>query len=318
MSDRIRAAQIASESIEFGLRRAPTVLRVVWAPFLLSALIIGGVVGLVFDPEWVAASGASGAAEPAGRGFADALKVPLPVGVAAFAAVALMYGVLYGGVVADISRLVARGEDEGRFVNVRIDAVARRTFAAAAIMWLANLAIFLVALAAAQLVTGVSASTALQDYLSVQLNPDGASGQPMQQNARLAAALGFFGVAFLAYLPPSAWLAAKLSPFVAGTAIENRLIPRKSFALTKGGAWSIFGGLILLIGAWVLIGVVISIGVAVVDGVAALLASIGGPVAFAGAALSFISALGQAAFQLAAFGAQTAFGAIVYRRLSVD
>ncbi len=319
MSDRIRAAQIAAEALEFSARRALAVVRFAWAPILVSSLILGGAFGVTVNFEALGAGALMGAGGDDGpQDGASVFRFAAPLAIALLAAASAAYGILLGGVIANIARLAATGEDEGRVINVRIDDVARRTFAATLMVGAANFVLWVAALALAQGVTGVSAPGAARDLLALIADADASTGGAAEIEPGALAAFGLLGASVVLYLPVYAYVATRLAPFVAGAAVENRLILRRSFAMTRGHAWSIFAGFALLGAALLLMGLVISIGVGVVEAVAALLASFGGALAAAGGLLSVIAALSQAAFQFVAFAAQTAFGAIVYRRLAAE
>ncbi|MBI1393936.1 MAG: hypothetical protein GC152_14455 [Alphaproteobacteria bacterium] len=313
MSVSIKAGAVVAEAVEFGWRRLPAVLRFAWAPMLFASMVTVGALGVLFDPAGVAAEGAVD-----GVAVGDPWSVMRApgwiVGIAGLVLSAL-WCIVLGGVYTDIFRLVATGEDAGRFVNVRLDGPAFRTAAAFTMMILLNLVLTVVAALVAQSVTGVGVGEAISNYFKLirwTAAAGGAAGQPPVEIVDgVVASVSLFLTTALLSVVPGLYLSTKLAPFPAGTAVEDRLIPLKSFRVTRGHAWSILAALLLLSAALGLLSLVLGMAFGILD-------LVGQTLGGAGVLLNAISALAQAGLQFFAFGAQAAFGAIIYRRLVVE
>ena len=313
MSDHLSAGGVVQESLEFGLHRWGTVLRYAWAPILVAGLLAGGAFGLAA----AAVSGGKPLEDPGVLMEAALSLGPLIWVIATVIVLSVLF--LMSGVYASIFDLVADGRDRRGLIHLRTDGPACRTFAAYLLMTAIGLAIWSLALLAAQFVAGVPVATlfkAIGDILRWSAAAgEGAEPPPAVIRADEDAA-PLLGVALLLGLVPQAYAAVKLTPLPAIAAIENRLAPRKAFAMTAGSFWSILGAYALFLMALALITIVFDLAVGVLDLMGGFLVGGAGAAALAGFILSAVVLFAQIVYQAFSLAVQGAFVGVMYRRLA--
>ena len=127
--------------------------------------------------------------------------------------------------------------------------------------------------------------------------------------------IGVFALAGLLTMIPLIFVNVRLAPFVAGSAVENRLLLFGAFNLTKGQFWSIVGFYILLLLMLMVIGIAFTLISSIFEVLAALGSGGDGILALVGfvfAALLFVSYI---LYQSFIIGVQFAAPAVMYRRL---
>ncbi len=296
---------IATEPFQFALHRWRSLVTAAWIPALLFAavLMLGG--QLAFDAEAMAETGGL-----AFRGH-PALAILI------LAATAIVAGFLYSGVAASIFELVAVGETRTS-APIRRDGPTWRVFAAFSMLTVLSFAIWALATLIAVVASGggeVIPSLQTVAAWSATASPGAtppadviAAGERVAGAMVLLLAIGGL---------PSIYLTVRLIAFPAGSAIDNRLVPRKAFAVTEGRFWPILGGYLLLAGGMMLLGMVTQLGAAPLSMLSVLFAEQGGVGAALGAVLGAGAAALLIAVQVIGFVVQTAFAGVVYRRLAL-
>ena len=295
MSDRLSAAAIATEALEFGWRRFFTTVRYGWLTFLLCGLGLGGSIFLLLGGFSI---GDGAEREP--------MWLALPVVLVA----SILSGILISGFYASLYRLVALGEDRQGIFQIRFDGAARRTFFAILIMSLISILIWFFAALIAKVLTGTSFQELVSGFESLMDNPENYAG-----------AAGIFKFALLTLAIgtlPGIYVGVKLAAFPAACAVENRLVLLKSYAMTKGHAWSIFGAVILYSLAFFALSIVLELSTSIIGLIADYFVSQSGDGINLASVLLLIAPAIQVCFQIFTVGVQVAFGGSIYRRLAAD
>ena len=315
MSQKLPIGDVLNEAVQFSLHRWGSILRFAWVPTLVSLLLFGLVMGLVFD--WSTLNAADETTKI--DNLQEVFRVPVPFAVSLLSAAYLAMIFLYCGVLASLFRLVALGEERTGFFQLRMDGPTLRVFFAYLIIMIINFLIWTAAFAVA-IGTDVQSWTdtfkALGELFWLAGTAE-AGNEAELETAILALtpSLGAFGKAFLFALIPIFYVNMKLVPFPAGSAAENRLLLFGSFGMTFGHFWSIVGISIMSILFLIMISIVFQLATAVFQGIALVLAAQGAGFAAIGGVLVLILVMVSFVFQLFIFGFQTALQAIIYRRL---
>ncbi|MEZ5891598.1 MAG: hypothetical protein R3C58_00400 [Parvularculaceae bacterium] len=315
MSDRIRVGDILNEAFQFGLHRWPSVLRFVWLPMLAALCLSYGFLTLAIDLD--AYQEAIKAANGGLVSAAPYLRMPLTAAVMLGIGVVVAMLFIYSGAYASIYRLAALGEDRPGILPFRFDGPAQRVFVGQLILAAIQLAIWGAAFIIAFASSGVSFSdigAAFGEYAAMIGRASAEPGyKPSPSELSAIRPLGAIAVGFLFALPALLYVNVKLSPFLAGSAAENRLLLFGAFRMTRGHAWSIFGTFLLFVAAMFVLMIVLSLAM----GFLGLLGSLSGAGAI-GAIGQFFKALSFAldyAVQIFLTGVVLSMQAIIYRRL---
>ncbi len=312
MSERVPVGEVLNEAFQFGFRRWLTIFRFAWAPLLLTMLIVGGGFYLVFDAAALEAVEKASDIEK----LSDILNVSAAaaMGIGLLAILAIM--ALFAGLFASIYRLVALGEERQGILPLRFDGPAQRVFTAQIILTLINYAIMGVAVVIGLVLAGSSpgaAIAAIGDFTALVMQ---AAADPTAQpnEAEMEKIAGPFGGLMLGMViaaPALIFANVKLSPFLAGSASENRLLLFGAYRLTSGHFWSLFGVYFLLLIALFVIGMAFTLAMGFVD----LMSGLGGSLAFFGLLFNIIGFAATIAYQVFIIGVQLAVQAVIYRRL---
>lgn len=314
MAEQLRIGDALNETFQFAVQRWLTILRLGWAPLLMAMLISTVVAMGIFD------FAALRALEDDPNGllqFADYVRLPIPaailLGVLAMVAVSL----IVSGFMASVFRLVALGEEQPGFFNIRVDGPAMRVFVAQWIITAIICGIFLVALLVGSLLTGITMSAAfgsISEFFRIVAESAAEGTQPAAQTMRESVApMGLFGVAFLLSIIPMIFVNIRLAPFMAGSAVENRLLLAGSFSLTKGKFWSLFGYYLLLALSLMAIGIIYNIVFSIVDVLTSLPA--GGLFGIIALLANLFAIALTLAYQIFTMALQLGGQGIIYRRL---
>lgn len=313
MQNKLSVGEALNETFQFAVNRWPAILRFGWAPVVMAMLISVLLAVVLIDRKAIQAM--EDGTQTLGQ-FTDILSVPGPAAFVLVLGAGLAILVLMSGFMANVYRLVALGENPDGLVHLRFDGPAMRVLAASVVLNILNFGLYLVALLAASLMTGISlgdAFGAIGEFMQLVINA-AQSGQPVNPEAigDSVAPFGLFGVAFVLFIIPFVYLNVRLAPFVAGSAAENRLLLMGAFQLTKGNFLPLLGYFILLFGALILLSIVFQIAVGIFDAVGSLSGGAFAPLAFIAGlislGLSFVYQLFTMALQMGGQG-------IIYRRL---
>jgi hypothetical protein len=313
MTVRFPVGEALNETFQFALHRWSAILRFGWAPLAIAIAIS---LGLVFSILDIAALEA--VEDPnALLNFGQFVRVPAPVAVFLAIGGVLLISLIMAGFMASIFRLVALGEDDGRFFNLRLDGPAFRVFFAQLILNVINYAIYAAGLIVASALTGISIGSAfgvISEFFRIvsEAAASGTDPDPSEVGEKLAP-IGLFFVGGLFALLPMIFVNIRLSPFAAGSAAENRLLLLGAFRLTHGNFWPLLGYYVLLFVALMVIGVVFQIVISIIDVLSALPA--GGAFSLISVIAAFIGIAASVAYQLFVLGLQLGGQGIVYRRL---
>jgi len=315
MSQGIPVGDVLNEAFQFGLKRWGTVLRLGWAPVVVSLLLAGGYFALILDFEVLSQANES----QSFPGFAEIFKMPMSVVIALGVVFYVLIGLIYCGVMASIFRLVALGEESPGFIHVRLDGPAWRVFWASIISGLISTAIWCVAFFIALIITGNTVGAYFSDmgtfFSGVMAAVE--SGSDDVAAAQAAGMVNYwrtFVYAFAIAFIPLLYVGVRLQPFVAGSAAENRLILLGSFKLTEGKFWSVLGAMFLMGLVIILISMVYELFSSVIE----LLMGLGGgsgALAIIAGVMALIYLAVTVFYYAVVYGAQLAFSAILYRRL---
>jgi len=290
VSEKLGIGDILTESFQFGLRQAPIIARVLWAPLLVLGVAAGGG-GYVIGSQ-----------------FADGVEPTrgLVALIAAFGAALLLGGpFLLGGAGAALYRLVALNEQPQGAFHIRFDGPAVRTALAWIIQSLITSAPFLIGAAIA--FAGVKDLPPFQEFLEAfklaQTDPEAAG-------PALVAWMGPIGLAFLIGFIPSVLLTVKLAAFAPGSAVRDTLFLFGSWRLNSGFFWSVLGGLIALMVAIILLSLVEGLAETVLRLIGGVIGGVAAK-AFGGVAIAL-----NVLFSLYTTAVGFAFNGAVYRRLT--
>ena len=317
MSQRLPTGDILNEAFQFAYRRWPTLFQFAWLPILLGALLVIGAGYAVFDAEKLQAPQGSPA-----QGFPNLREIlrVSPV-MAGLIWIVLVLGMLflYSGMFASVYRLAALGEERSGIIQLRFDGPAQRVFWGQLIMTLINYGILMVAGVAALAATGQtlgSVLAALVEFIAIAgaASVEGAPQPGPEAMQHLAEPLSAIFLACMFALAPLIYVNVKLTPFLPGSASENRLLLFGAWRMTSGQFWSILFLLVMFYIAMIVIFMVYSLGIGFIETMARLggagtLSLIGGLFGIIGFVVRFV-------FQIYVMGVQTALPAIVYRRLT--
>ncbi|MEL6362988.1 MAG: hypothetical protein AAFR21_18120 [Pseudomonadota bacterium] len=319
MSDRVEMGSVLTEAFNFAWQRLPTLIRYIWAPFLILIFLAGGLTAMAIDFDVVNARDGSANLDP------EALTRMLKAGPVELLGYAMIFVVvsmfLFAGVYTSVYRLVALGEERSDIIQLYTDGPAMRTFIAMLISSLINLVVFLIAIGAAQAITGKSIMSAVPSImeifsLSAEAEMNGRQVEiPPDQMAKLGEGLVPLALGILLAIIPTVYVSVKLLPFAPATAVENRLALVKSFTMTFGHAWSIFGSIILFAIATFLLALIVELASGIIELFANLFQNMGGPMALVAILIAFIIMVAELIFQAFLINAQLALQAIIYRRI---
>ncbi|MEM9494511.1 MAG: hypothetical protein AAGA09_00800 [Pseudomonadota bacterium] len=300
-----------NEAFQFGFKRWWTVARYGIAPFIGAGLIIMIAMMTIFRVETFAEAGE---AAPA---LDDALRFPVWAAVIAGVAALLALFVVFSGFMASVYRLVALGEDRPGLFHLRFDGPAVRVFWAFLILTLINYAIMGAAGLTSFLATGQSLPqifAAFREFASIMAAAEqGAEPDPAVFQA-IAGPMGAIGLAMILALIPLIYANVRLSPFMAASAAENRVLLLGTLSLTKGRVWSVFAVNLLMVLAIMLIGTIFQLTVGIFDLVRQFFSGVGGFGVIA-SAFGVIVFAATVFYQLFVYGVQFALHASIYRRL---
>ncbi len=315
MSDKLQIGDTLNEAFMFGLKRWGAILRFSWVPILITGFVIGMTIVSIFDTSLFTAD----AEDVEITSLQEAMRMPVSTAIVFSLAVYAFVALMFSGVMASIFRLVALGEDRPGIFHLRLDGPAVRVFISYVIMFILNGMVWGAALAAALAMNGQSFGEVMgglfQFFQYAAEAEEGQPPDPEMMNALMEPMKGFFLATMFAFIP-LIYLNIKLAPFPAGTAAENRLILIRSFALTSGHFWSIFGAYFLLILMLIAVSIIFQIVLALVQGITVLLGALGGPLVVVGALFGIVIFLSSLFFNLFVAGVQLSFRAIIYRRLA--
>ncbi|WP_375202648.1 hypothetical protein [Hyphococcus sp.] len=315
MSHNIPVGDVLNEAFQFGLKRWGTVLRLGWAPVVVSLLLAGGYFALILDFEVLSSANES----QTFPGFSEIFKMPVSAVVALGVVFYVLIGLIYCGVMASIFRLVALGEESPGFIHVRLDGPAWRVFWASIISALISLAIWCVAFLIALPITGNSIGSYLSEAGAAFAGMMAAVESGSEDAAAVHASGMFsywrtFMYAFAIAFIPLIYVGVRLQPFIAGSAAENRLILFGSLKLTEGKFWPVLGAMFLMGLMIILISIVYELFSSVIELLMGL-GGAGGAFAIIAALMGFIYFAVTVFYYAVVYGAQLAFSAIIYRRL---
>ncbi|MEM6414725.1 MAG: hypothetical protein AAF720_08725 [Pseudomonadota bacterium] len=314
MSARLPIGDVANEAVQFGIAHWITVLRFAWLPYLIGGMIVAASLFLTFD---LTAFSSTAVNSMTIDEFMEAARYPLPILAIVFLIVGLVFTFLTAGIFSNIADFVVIGDKRGGFVHLRTDGPTQRVFHSYVISGLISLLIVSLAAVVALLITGkdlqpiIVAFKELAAY-SAQATP---GQQPPQDiiDASLEVG-GFFGLLVLLSSIPLFYTSIKLTPFSAGSAIENRLILFKSFSMTTGHFWSIVLSIILILLFLIVVQMIYSLADIVLNGAATYFSSQQGTALLA-VVFTVISAIAAVVVQVFSMTVQAALQCIIYRRL---
>ncbi|MEO0399775.1 MAG: hypothetical protein AAF224_10205 [Pseudomonadota bacterium] len=315
MSARFPIGAAANEAVQFGLVHWRTVLRYAWAPFLVGGLLLAVFMNFAID----AGALEEGALEAMSLSDLVAL-VRLPIPVLAFGAIVVITLILYltAGIQASVFEFVVTGKNRPGLFHLRTDGPTTRTFFAVLILSFMSFGIAVVALLIAQFITGetpgavMRAAGAISDWVG-SARPGQAPPAEIQEASKRVG--GFVFTALLIGFAPYVYLSLRLSPLPAGSAVENRLIPLKAFAMTRGYVLPIVGAAGLLFFFIFILNMIFGLATGILDLASTYFLGLGGGAAFMGVLLSLIVAVATIFFQVFVMAVQGAFQGIIYRRL---
>lgn len=303
MSKEMPAMGLLNETFSFATSRYGAIVRCLLIPYII--LVIGYLVVFVSVIDFSAfISMADSDFEPETPAevfafFSSVLRVPLSTLVVIYLVAGLVLSVPLIGGMTSLYRLVGLGEEPG-WVIARFDGPMWRTLIAGIIMWVLQLVIFVIAGAIAGALNP-GAFDFIGNMEQIENNPE-----------ILWPFLGFVTQTTLFGLLIMAFVFTKLAPFVAATACENRLMLLSSWSMTKGNFWTILGSYILLV-----IAIVVGyLGYIIIDVIVNIIASLAGPLgAILHGLAKFVVDFIVTFFMI---GLQTAFAALIYRKLWVQ
>lgn len=312
MSGRVPAGEILNEAFQFGFYRWLTVFRFAWAPLAFTAVLMWALITVIFDKE--ALAGIEKAADL--EKFSDIMNVSPVAAIALGIGAAIVMMIAFAGMFASVYRLVALGEDRPGFLQVRFDGPAQRVFMAQIILnavnYVIGIAAVLIGLTFAGASLGDLVISSKEFFALVQQTAQDPSFQPSDaQIQSMAGPLRGIMLGGLIAAPVLIFVNVKLSPFLAGSAAENRLLLFGAFRLTAGHFWAIFGVIFLFILALFAVGLAFSLAMSFVE----TMSNLGGSLAFIGALFGVIGFAATVFYQVFIIGVQLSLQAIIYRRL---
>ena len=303
------AGEVLNEAFQFAARRWGTVLRYAWLPMAIGLFVVYAYSALAFEmePGLDGANGTLSLRMPAALAFA--------LGAGVFGACAF----LYAGFMTSLFRLVATGEERGGFVHGRMDEPVSRVFWAVLIVNGLGFALMAMSLLIALVATGSPPGEtfeAVSEFFSLAAAAS-ASGEavPVEAAERLAEPVGLVFLSVVGALLPIIYLNIRLTPFAAGSAVENRLVLFGAFRLTGGRFWPIFLIQSLIVICLFALSIIVELGAEILEQLGTLLAGIGGVGAIGGAVVLAAGFLIAAGFQLFSAAVQLSAQGIIYRRL---
>lgn len=316
MSEKLPVGDVLNEAFQFGLHRWATILRFAWLPVVLMIAVFLAYIFAVLDmTTFMALDGESGDLEM----LSDLLRVPMSVAVVVGIVLYIVLSIPIAGFIASVYRLVALGEERPGLFQLRVDGPAWRVFWAYIIMALISTLIWAGAAAAAFSLTGNSlpeVASAFYNLFAFAAEVDGAS-QPSPE--MLDPFVNSFNAIFLAMLfalIPILYVNIKLTPFLPGSASENRLLLIGSFRMTFGHFWSILGIFILLIIFLLIISLIFQLAMVALQLLVSFLAVQGAGLEIVAMVLGILFIVVSIFFQAFIMAVQIAAPAIIYRRLS--
>lgn len=307
--DRIPIGTTAAEPLQFIRYRWKTVLKTLLAPVLLGYVVLVVATGAIIDPALLSV-------ERENFGVFEALRTPIWLAAPIAVFVALLAQFLQAGATASIIRLVALGEAPPKWYRFRTDEPAQRVFWAGAVLLVLTLGLWGVVAVLVTAVTGQSplaAWSVMVEIMSQQAS--GATVVVLSPESRAILGSSSIWLFLMLGLVGNIVLSVRLAPFIAGAAVENRLILLKSIRMTRGYIGKILFALILFGLVLTMFSAAISIASQIITGVGTAFQAIGGPGTIFGALLLFIPSAMQFCAQILTIGAQAAFTSVVYRRL---
>ncbi|MGF1544588.1 MAG: hypothetical protein ACFB00_08840 [Parvularculaceae bacterium] len=310
MSKRAPVGAVVNEAVQFGLHRWSAVVRAFVAPAIVSLFAYVAFVLAIFDLSSLSETGSAG----------TPLRFPVGVAVLSFLALLAFLGVVVSGAYASIYRLAALGEERRGWFQIRLDGPAIRVFLSGFVKFAISLVISAILYAVGVVIDPNGMGEAL-DFWRESVRAVGAmlgGADPDTVSLQIpdepVYSPGLHALNALSSLL-SIYMFVKLTPFSPGSAVENRLIPFKSFRMTFGHAWSIFWAYALLFVFFIIVFVVGGFAFVVVMGVGGALAAEGAILALVGGALIFAACLAGLFFAIFTAGAYAALSAIIYRRI---
>lgn len=312
MSGRVPAGEILNEAFQFGFYRWLTVFRFAWAPLAFTAVLMWALINAIFDKE--ALAGIEKAADL--ERFSDIMNVSPVAAIVMGIGAAIVTMIAFAGMFASVYRLVALGEDRPGFLQIRFDGPAQRVFMAQIILnavnYVIGIAAVLIGLTFAGASLGDLVISSREFFALVHQTAQDPSFQPSEaQIQSMAGPLRGIMLGGLIAAPALIFVNVKLSPFLAGSAAENRLLLFGAFRLTAGYFWAIFGVIFMFILALFAVGLAFSLVMSFVE----TMSNLGGSLAFIGALFGVISFAATVFYQVFIIGVQLSLQAIIYRRL---
>ena len=311
----LRIGDTLNEAFQFGLKRWGTVLRLGWLPVAVSLILIGLYFAAILDIQLLMKAEEAGTVPAVDEIFRMPVAAMIGLGLVLYIAIAL----LYSGVIASVYRLAALGEEMPGFFHLRMDGPAWRVFWASMISGLISLAILVVGILISVAAFGEGFSSfmdGMRSFWGMVFEAAESGTEPTADSfdentmQALAAMMRVFAIVTI----PMIYFGIRLSPFVAGSAAENRLILFGAFNLTKGRFWSILGAYIVMGIALMIVSMGYEITMAILEVLMELGAS-GGVFALIMALVGVIYFVLTVIYYAFLYGVQLSFQAIVYRRL---
>ena len=315
MSHPIAVGDTLTEAFQFGLKRWGSVLRFCWLPGLLSVVIFAVVLAIIVDVEYLWTVREAGAEEESGEFFRTSAPIAFLLILLAIPAVTF----LYSGAATSIFRLVSLGEERPGIFQLRTDATTVRTFWAFIILNLINFGIFLCVFFIVLMMIGVNVGSvfetlfALFNVASENANGDALSDPFFTASSIeiLTALLSTLIISLLLIVYPN----VRLAPFVAGSAVESRVLLVGALSLTRSRFWSIFSVMLIMVVALMLMSTIVELASGIIEMIAMSLQNFGGAIGIFGGLL--LVGLGVVGIIVQTFylGVQLGLQGIIYRRL---
>ncbi len=300
---------LLTESFRFGFSQFGTVLKCLLVPYILMivglCLVFIGLIDFgsieamdyVEEPESL----------PEFLAFFDSmLRLSLGGSIVLLVVGAVIVSLPYFGGIASIFRVVGMDEEPRGWFHLRFDGPMWRTFFAYFIMMVLQWVIYLIAFAIA-FAMNPDMFAMFGDLENIDNNPE-----------LLLSFMGSFFLIFFISLIVMMVVFTKLAPFPAASACENRLMLINSWTRTKGHAWTILAGYILLILALIAAQIGFQIFTSVLQGLFGVLTAMGVGMAGVVGVIGILILIASIFFGLFTTGVQMAFPAVIYRYLWND
>lgn len=314
MSQKLPVGDVLNEAVQFGLHRWGTILRFGWLPMLLSMVVVMAYIIVAFGAAVFTVEEGQSDLETLKSAMRFSVPVAIVLGVAAYAFVIF----LFCGVAASVFRLVALGEERPGIFQLRMDGATARVFWAYVIIMVISSVIWGVAFTVGLGMAGETWGglfSGFMRFIELAEAADTGESTDLEAFSALMGPLKAVGLASLIAAIPAIYVGVKLSPFPAGSAVENRLLLFGSFAMTFGHFWSIVGIFILLFIFMMVVGIIYQLALTIFQMLAVLLATQGAALAFV-SGIIFVGILAASIFyQLFITALQLSVPAIIYRRL---